>query len=197
MSHLEPKIWVVSALKNEIGNLPSNIKHLAVGVGKLNAGLKLMKAIKEAQQKPILIINAGAAGSGLHPQGKVVFCTHFIQHDFTLGPLEETLTGFNPEIDTLEALQKLGLGSVLEETNPCYTGDRFVTESLPYHAIDMEAYALAKAAQLENIPFLAIKFISDGADHEAAKSFSEIFPQVAPALGEAIDRVVENLVGEG
>jgi adenosylhomocysteine nucleosidase len=54
-----------------------------------------------------------------------------------------------------------------------------------YNVIDMEAYALALIAMKENIPFLCLKYISDGADglaaddwsihvHKAAKAFKEI-----------------------
>jgi len=54
-----------------------------------------------------------------------------------------------------------------------------------YNVIDMEAYALAVTAKKENIPFLCLKYISDGADglaaddwslnvHKAAKAFKEL-----------------------
>ncbi|HEY6900292.1 MAG TPA: hypothetical protein VI233_06605 [Puia sp.] len=56
-----------------------------------------------------------------------------------------------------------------------------------YGVVDMEAYALAFIAMKEQIPFLCLKYISDGADgaaaddwtvqvHNAAVAFRKILP---------------------
>lgn len=56
----------------------------------------------------------------------------------------------------------------------CGTGDSFemAHSATVYNVVDMEAYALALVAQKENIPFLCLKYISDGADGNAADDWS-------------------------
>ena len=55
----------------------------------------------------------------------------------------------------------------------CGTGDNFETEHAEtiYNVVDMEAYALAVVAKTEDIPFLCLKYISDGADDNAAEDW--------------------------
>lgn len=56
----------------------------------------------------------------------------------------------------------------------CGTGDSFETAhfSSDYNVIDMEAYSFAYVAMKEQIPFLCLKYISDGADGMAAEDWN-------------------------
>ncbi|MEP6594919.1 MAG: hypothetical protein ABJA71_03185 [Ginsengibacter sp.] len=56
----------------------------------------------------------------------------------------------------------------------CGSGDTFEMNRFcnDYKVIDMEAYALALISLKENIPFLCLKYISDGADGLAADDWS-------------------------
>ena len=57
----------------------------------------------------------------------------------------------------------------------CSTGDNFEMSHnvSDYHVVDMETYALALVAmRKENIPFLCLKYISDGADDSAADDWT-------------------------
>jgi adenosylhomocysteine nucleosidase len=53
----------------------------------------------------------------------------------------------------------------------CGSGDSFEVDHrvTQYDVIDMEAYTLAWLAKQEQIPFLCLKYISDGADGKAAE----------------------------
>lgn len=53
----------------------------------------------------------------------------------------------------------------------------------------MEAYALAHVALKENIPFLCLKYISDGADEDAAGSWKEQVHLAGVALKKALDQL--------
>jgi adenosylhomocysteine nucleosidase len=55
----------------------------------------------------------------------------------------------------------------------CGTGDSFETNHLStdYNVVDMEAYSYAYVAMKEGIPFLCLKYISDGADGAAAEDW--------------------------
>jgi len=70
----------------------------------------------------------------------------------------------------------------------CGTGDSFEMEqgNTSYTVVDMEAYALAYIAQQEKIPFLCLKYISDGADDNAADDWSEQVHKAAEAYGKLL-----------
>jgi adenosylhomocysteine nucleosidase len=57
----------------------------------------------------------------------------------------------------------------------CGTGDSFATadHGPACDVVDMEAYALAKACRIEGAGFACAKFVSDGADENAARHWKE------------------------
>ena len=55
-----------------------------------------------------------------------------------------------------------------------------------YNVIDMEAFALAKVAEQEQIDFLCLKYISDGADGNAADDWTQEVKKALKALGQAL-----------
>ena len=71
------------------------------------------------------------------------------------------------------------------------TGDNFdVTEaSGAFDVVDMEAYALALICQREQIPFLCLKYISDGADGDAGKDWSEALHDTAEKLKATLGKI--------
>ena len=161
------------------------------GCGKVNASYELMKAIQLHQ--PGLIINIGSAGSHKFNRGEVVCCTRFLQRDMNateLGfkPYETPFSGRDPVLTYGRKLDGLPEGT-------CGTGDNFETDhrSDDYNVVDMEAYALAVVAMKENVPFLCLKYISDGADGDAAADWAVQVHQAAVALEEALKLNAKNL----
>ena len=57
----------------------------------------------------------------------------------------------------------------------CATGDNFLGSGETHigEVVDMEAYALAKVCFKNKIPFIAFKYISDGADENAASNWEK------------------------
>jgi adenosylhomocysteine nucleosidase len=55
-----------------------------------------------------------------------------------------------------------------------------------YNVVDMEAYSLAMIAKKENIPFLCLKYISDGADEDAADDWTIQVHNAAASFGEIL-----------
>lgn len=152
---------LIVALEDELPRvLVNNWDVVYCGVGKVNATMTLCDALVTFQ--PQTVINYGTAGtlqsnlSGLHE------VTRFLQRDmdvramgFALGqtPFEEQMvidSGFN------------GLS--------CGTGDLFVSAQpeMKTDLVDMEAFALAKVCFHKKVEFRCFKFISDGADADAA-----------------------------
>jgi adenosylhomocysteine nucleosidase len=74
----------------------------------------------------------------------------------------------------------------------CGTGDSFATRphALDCDVVDMEAYALAKACRLQGVDFACAKYVSDGADAEAAAHWQENVAGAADAFVELYRELV-------
>jgi adenosylhomocysteine nucleosidase len=137
--------------------------HAAVIIGGI--GPEPARAAAEAiiaQHSPDLLISAGVAGAlvaELHV-GETIFPTIVIDtqdgsrhetaiHDAPLGkaPLARTILASYPEIASASQKQQLA-------------------KAYGAHAVDMESAAVARAAQVHGLSFLAIKAISDELDFE-------------------------------
>jgi len=172
------------ALASEASTIFTEYNHLICGIGKVNAVYNLLKAIQT--EKPKLIVNLGSAGSNHYKTGEIVCCTQFIQRDMDVRGLgyeqyETPLSGLHTMLEY--GLQMTGLPKAV-----CGTGDSFemAQSATPYHVVDMEAYALALVAMKENIPFLSLKYISDGADGDAADDWERQVHKTAAAFGKLL-----------
>lgn len=149
---------ILLALRDEAPNLAELPNVFFTGVGKVNAALTVSELI--AKYKPRRIFNLGTAG-GITQTG-LVYCSKFIQRDMQCRPLMP-----NPGETPYETEHR-----IVHDINgfTCSTGDNFVTDSnleLPADVVDMEAYALAKACQRNNIKFICYKYVSDSANSSA------------------------------
>lgn len=178
---------LVVALKDEASNLFTNWKTIFTGIGKVNATYELTKAI--AQFSPSCIINIGTAGSTTFQRGTVVCCTKFVQRDMDASGIG--FEKYQTPLSSMPIVVSNGVAVAHLEQGICGTGDHFETQMDTdyYNVVDMEAYALAHVALKENIPFLCLKYISDGANDEAAVDWKEQVHLAAAALKEVLDRV--------
>ncbi len=188
------KILTVFALEDETQNLFADANILYTGVGKVNAAYILTKAI--LQNRPDVIINLGTAGSKNFNYGEMVLCEKFIQRD-----MNATVFGYKnfvtPSDSTPQILEiPSSLSRFFKNGGTCGTGDSFetkITGDELYNVVDMEAFALAKIAFLEKIPFICVKFVSDGANDDAPTSWSESLQIGAKKMRESYNIIVENL----
>lgn len=177
-------VLFVFALETEAAEVFNNQHTLFTGIGKVHAAYELTKAIYH--KKPDLIVNLGSAGSGTFSKGEVVCCTQFVQRDMDVRGLGYAL--YETPFSGVSSLLQYGLKIENLPQGICGTGDNFEMshKETKYNVVDMEAYALATIAMKENIPFVCLKYISDGADdnaaddwvasvHNAALSFGNIF----------------------
>ena len=174
----------VFALESEAAEEFTDCNTLITGIGKVSAAYALTKYI--AQHKPAMIINLGSAGSNTFSKGTIVCCTKFIQRDMDVRGLgfqlyETPLSGIDPVLQY--GIQIDGLPQGI-----CGTGDSFEMnhDVTDYTVVEMEAYPLALIAQKENIPFLCLKYISDGADGSAADDWNELVHKAAVAFRELL-----------
>lgn len=167
---------VVIALEEEAAYLGERLPVLLTGVGKVNAAVTVSAVLATA--RPSAVVNVGTAGAaragwtGIHEVSRV------IQHDLDDVVLYG-LTGrsFAPPIDLS------GEGPVLA------TGDVFVSSAVDRervgavaHLADMEGYAVAAAARSAGVPVRLVKHVSDAADDEAARSWTDSVDDAARQL---------------
>jgi adenosylhomocysteine nucleosidase len=181
------KPLLVFALAQESQEVFRNYDVLHCGVGKVNAGYALTKRLHA--ERPSVIVNLGTAGSRKHKAGTIVNCTSFVQRDMDVTALgfEKYQTPFSDAPVTIEYGRKIdGLPQGV-----CGSGDNFASgaDSAAFDAVDMEAYALAFISSREGIPFLCLKYISDGADESAHKDWHEALHDTAEKLREALERI--------
>lgn len=182
----------VMALRQEGMGLLENlgIDVLYTGVGKVNATYALTKELavrKMMKKSPKRVINLGTAGSKTFPTLSLVACNKFIQRDMDVTPL-----GFQPgETPFEEGPIGLEVPALFPDMDHgiCGSGDSFVTGelSIPCDVMEMEGYALAKVCIREQIPFAAIKFITDGADENAAMEWPERLRHAAESFVEFVE----------
>lgn len=178
---------LVFALEDEAADKFDDVKPLFIGVGKVNAAYHLTKKIMH--KKPDIIVNMGSAGSSKFERGSVVCCTKFVQRDMDATRIGSKLyeTPFFCQDPILSnGIEVPGMPEAI-----CGTGDNFEVNhsTTDYNVVDMEAYALAYIAQQEQIPFLCLKYISDGADDNAAEEWHVTVRKAAEALRRVLDKI--------
>lgn len=180
-------ILLVFALESEAGIEFENFEKVFVGIGKVKATYNLTKAIQKFN--PDLIINLGTAGSTTFDRGSVVICSRFIQRDMDVRALG--FQKFETPFSDKPILLEYGLEVQNLPNGICGSGDQFEIEhnNPEYNVIDMEAFALAKVAEQEGIDFLCLKYISDGADGNAADDWTVEVKKSSAALRLELDKI--------
>ena len=178
---------IVFAMKEESRDAFSEYNVLHTGIGKVNASYALSKKIQN--ERPSMVVNMGTAGSRKHATGAIINCTRFIQRDMDVSVLgfEKWQTPFSSDpviIEYGQAVNDLTQGL-------CGTGDSFdATEvAAQFDVVDMEAYALALICQREEIPFLCLKYISDGADDKAVTDWNAALERAAKELRKTLQAI--------
>ncbi len=151
---------------------------LVTGVGKVNAAIAVSTIL--GAHRPSSIVNLGTAGALRDGVTGTHVISTVIQHDLNDAAIYD-LVGihFGAPME-FEA----GDGTVLA------TGDRFISKpevrerlAKDAHLVDMEGYAVARAAQWAGIPVTLVKEVSDQAGEQAAKSWSETLDECSASLG--------------
>jgi adenosylhomocysteine nucleosidase len=169
---------LVVALEEEAAHLHvSELPVLVTGVGKVNAAIAVASIL--AETSPTRVVNLGTAGA-LHD---AMAGTHLIgtvtQHDlddaaiFALSGLH-----FGAPIDLADSGPRLVTGDVFISDGP--TRDRLALQA---DLVDMEGYAVARAALNAGVPVTLVKQVSDNADESAGRSWRETVDECAETLG--------------
>jgi adenosylhomocysteine nucleosidase len=169
---------LVVALEEEAAHLHvSELPILVTGIGKVNAAVAVATILGE--HSPSEVVNLGTAGS-LHDEfvGTHVITT-VTQHDFDDAAIFE-LVGLHFG----EPINLGGAGLTLT------TGDQFVADPVKRaqlaqhaHLVDMEGYAVAKAAIAAQVPVRLVKRVSDSANEPASMSWAQSVDYCSEQLG--------------
>ena len=151
------------------------------GIGKVNAAFAATDVIHKTKCK--VLINLGTAGSGTFKTHDLVECKSFVQRDMDISPLgfkvgETPMDEVPGEISFQTYFPELSQGI-------CGPGDSFETgrPKVECDLVDMEAYSIAKVCRKMNIEFVALKYITDGADHNAHNDWAaNLVPGAAKLL---------------
>ncbi|MDP2287510.1 MAG: nucleosidase [Actinomycetota bacterium] len=169
---------LVVALEEEAAHLHvSELPILVTGAGKVNAAVAVATIL--GQSSPSEVINLGTAGAlaedliGTHVISRVT------QHDLDDESLFD-LVGlhFGLPVD-------LGGAGLTLTTGDAFIADPAVRALLSEHSdlVDMEGYAVARAALAADIPVRIVKRVSDEAGAGAASSWRESVDDCAEHLG--------------
>lgn len=189
MRHAPADILVVFAMREEAGGRFDAVRSpvLYTGVGKINTAYAFTKAV--LANKPRLVLDFGTAGSPRFATHTVVECTRFVQRDMDATPLgvPHGHTPYDPVPGPLAVPRRLP--DLPEAT--CGSGDHFVSGHAlrDCDVVEMEAYALAKICLLEGIEFMAVKYVTDGADPGAHTDWAANLPRAAAAFRGVYDRI--------
>jgi adenosylhomocysteine nucleosidase len=169
---------LVVALEEEAAHLHvSELPVLVTGIGKVNAAIAVATILGEFSPKRI--VNLGTAGALHDGMSGTYVVRQALQHDFDDGVLY-SLAGlhFSEPVDVADE------GLVLA------TGDTFISDpaarerlSAVADLVDMEGYAIARAAQVAQVPVTIVKQVSDSADSAAGKSWRTTLDECAEQLG--------------
>ena len=169
---------LVMAVKEEAQFYDGDLPLLLTGMGKVNAAIALASVLARGPH-PSVVINLGTAGAlrpgweGTHVIGKV------IQHDLD-GEVLRQLTGESWG----EPFELADRGGPALATGDMFISEPFVRARLAQRAalVDMEAYALAAAANQAGVPIGIVKHVSDTASERAAKTWIATLTASAHAL---------------
>ena len=178
-------------LKFIIGKIKDkNIVLVQCSVGKVNAARTTQKLIDKFNITTIINVGvAGAINSNLKI-GDVIIAKKVIQHDFDItafghnkGYITDIGEGIESDENLLEKVKEMNKdNSYKTKIGIIATGDIFCTDikmkekinnKFNADVVDMECGAIAQVSFLENIPFLAIRSVSDIPNGDNAKTFDE------------------------
>ncbi|NDV60777.1 5'-methylthioadenosine/S-adenosylhomocysteine nucleosidase [Bacteroides sp. 519] len=164
-----------------------NIKYVITGVGKAKSAMRLTEAV--ILFKPDFVLNIGTAGTLAHNVGDTFICNKFIDRDYQ----STQLPGLEYEIGETDIKYKTLTTWLCDKQNKvgtCSTGDTFITEVAAFHedVIDMEAYAQALVCKEFNIPFIAVKYVTDIVGQNSVKHWEDKLSDARKHLTEWVKK---------
>jgi adenosylhomocysteine nucleosidase len=176
-------------------NLKARFTPLMTGVGPVEAAVELTAALASLVNhgsRPDLIVSLGSAGSRILEQTGIYQAISVSYRDMDASPLGFP-KGATPFLD-LPAVVPLPLRipGVAEAT--LSTGANIVTgaayDAIDADMVDMETFAILRAAQKFGVPLVALRGISDGAaELHHVNDWTEYLHVIDEKLAQAVERL--------
>ncbi len=183
------KVLLVHALKEEQVYLEKEgltFYHCITGVGKVNAAIAVQQAIYKYQ--PHFILNVGTCGSVHHAVGSIHHCHTFVDRDM------EKLAAFGLvcKEDFEKELAEHALVQDWAHHSVCNSGDAFLTsKDGTGDVFDMEAFAIARVCKALNLPFSAVKYVTDIIGENSVKIWEEKLSEAQEALQNYMQTLIK------
>ena len=171
------KILIAYALKDERVSLAidgAEIVEVVTGIGKTQAAASLAFAI--AEHKPDAVLNIGTVGTYRHRVGDILVSRKFVDRDIQRLPLNGVPKALETEQGMLPQWPSVIEGRESRDTMTINTGDNFVTsadEDLGCDAVDMESFAMAWTCRKAELPFMAVKYVTDILGQNSVAAWAE------------------------
>ena len=188
------------AAKSEYGpHLRARFSPLMTGVGPVEAALHLAAFLgerKAANDLPNLIVSLGSAGSRELEQTEIYMAASVSYRD-----MDASAFGFEKgkvPFSDLAVELPLAMLEIGVKTARLSTGANIVSgsayDAIDAEMVDMETYALKRAAMHFNIPLIGLRGISDGkAELRHVGDWTEYLHVIDEKLAEAVDWILAAL----
>ncbi len=188
----------VMAADAEYGpELRKRITPLMCGVGPVEAGVTTAAALAGLAARdalPDLVVSLGSAGSAVLEQAAIYQVSHVSYRDIDASPLGFA-PGTTPFLDlpaTVPLPHRLpGLPAATLSTGAdIVTGEGYAR--IEADMVDMETFAVMRAADRFALPLIGLRGISDGAQEVSGfESWTEYLEVIDARLAEVVDRLPE------
>lgn len=188
-------VLFIMAVPMEYGDaLKSRITPLMCGVGPVEAALvtgRALLALEHQNIKPDLIISLGSAGSATLEQGEVYQAASVSYRDMDASPLGFT-KGVTPFLDhpvdlpLLCPLDDVPKAKLSTGAN-IVSGDAY--KAIDADMVDMETFAIKRAADTFDIPLIGLRGISDGKEELSKyEDWADYLADIDMKLATVIDK---------
>lgn len=203
------EIYNLSFIKGKINN--SKVVLVESGVGKVNAARTTQILIDNFNIEAVINVgSAGAANNKLNI-GDIVIGKSLVQHDFDItafghpkGYISNAGQYFNSDNQLIEqmkkAIKKLDNIDFNILIGRIASGDIFCTDmnmkekirnKFEADAIEMEGAAIAQVCQLDNIPFIVVRGISDSPNGNNNITFEKYLEKASQRCAQIIEKFFE------
>ena len=202
--HGSVTVLPVIAAPAEYGeHLRARIDPLMTGIGPVEGAVVLAAALarlEAAGDLPDLIVSLGSCGSRVLEHAAVYQASSVSYRDMDASPLGFP-KGVTPLLDQ-PAVLPLPCPTPGVPTATLSTGANVVSgavyDAIDAEMVDMETWALVRAAQTFGVPLVALRGVSDGrAELKALEDWTSTLHHVDENLAAALDRLIAVLEADG
>lgn len=179
--------------------LKARFTPLMTGIGPIEAALAMGMALTQYQQQnrlPQLVVSLGSAGSARLEQAEIYQAVSVSWRDIDASPLGFE-KGVTPLLDQPAVLPlPLRIPEIPQAT--LSTGGNIVSgeayAAIPEDMVDMETFAIQRACQQFDLPLIALRGISDGAEELSQfEDWTRYLHVIDEKLARAVDRLRDAL----